>query len=1015
MKSNSKLNPVLYIDDEQENLDGFKYTFRKEYQVFTAKTVDESWQIIRNNNIKIVLADQRMPDMTGIEFFGQLASKYPDIIRIIITAFAYVDIILDAINKGQVYRFITKPWNKYELKVLIDNAIEAYDLKNQNQQLIENLQKANSELNLLNNKLLKEIDEREKAEKQLAQHRDNLELLVKERTEEAERINEELTATNQEMLSTNEELNSANEELEIINIALEKEINIRKQIQKNLEESESKFRNFIDQSFDGIVLLNHKGIIIEWNKKMEEIIGLAKEKAINSNIIDIDCQTLPESDRISGNYRKIREEIQNYLKNIDNEKVLTLEGYRQITTGESKYIHTIFFPVVIQNQKYVGRIFRDLTNQKQAEEELKLYKEHLEELVKERTEQLNESEQRLRTLSNNLPGGAIYTGYTDNNDIDHLLYASARIEDITGVSIEDLKKDMSRFFNRIHRDNLPIFLNTRAQSQKSLELLDQEIQYQYSENKILWLHLRIMYKKGNDGNIWWDGYVIDITWRKLAEKAALDKENIIKNIQAGIASKTGEKLFETIILKLSETLKADYTYIAELVNEKLYYIKTISRLSNKAIVKNIEYPLTGTLCQEVLKKGICSYPAQVAQYFPDDKMLYNMQVEGYVGITLLNSHNEPIGIMVAMYKKPIEDTQYAEQILQIFSTRVSAEMERIKAEQLVKENEQKILNIFNSSSDAIIISDFNRKFLDVNETFLKLTGYEKNELQNIKTIEIFLPEYLLLLNDRMDKLKRGTKLSNIEIELRTKDDVVIPIELNSKLIVHGGYPALLTIIRDITERKQIEKRMLETMIQTEEKEREKFAGNLHDEVGPLLSSLKMYISLLVETGDKNKRTFIISQIQTLIKESITAVREISNDLSPHVLNTYGCITAINSFISLKNDIIHINFSQNINEKRFPVNIEVIIYRIVKELITNTIKHAQSKKIDLYLHEEKNKLLLKYADDGIGFNFDEIINEKRVGIGLLNILSRLKTVNGKYKIETATGKGFSFELVIPVKQ
>ena len=114
----------------------------------------------------------------------------------------------------------------------------------------------------------------------------------------------------------------------------------------------------------------------------------------------------------------------------------------------------------------------------------------------------------------------------------------------------------------------------------------------------------------------------------------------------------------------------------------------------------------------------------------------------------------------------------------------------------------------------------------------------------------------------------------------------------------------------------MEKKLFETIINTEEKEREKFAGNLHDEVGPLLSSLKMYISLLAETDDKKKKDYIIPQIQQLIKESITAVREISNDLSPHVLNNYGCVSAINSFLSLKRDFTHIIFSQNLESKAF---------------------------------------------------------------------------------------------------
>jgi len=218
---------------------------------------------------------------------------------------------------------------------------------------------------------------------------------------------------------------------------------------------------------------------------------------------------------------------------------------------------------------------------------------------------------------------------------------------------------------------------------------------------------------------------------------------------------------------------------------------------------------------------------------------------------------------------------------------------------------------------------------------------------------------------------------------------------------------------DITERKNIENKLLETVITTEEKERERFAGNLHDEVGPLLSSLKMYLSLLAETEDKGKKDYIIPQVQTLIKEAIQTVREISNDLSPHILNNYGCIAAIESFIGLKKDFVHINFVQNIENKRFGQNKETIIYRIVKELLNNTIKHACATEVELKLVEEDGIIKLSYSDNGVGFDLNSSLQKQTGSIGLLNIMSRVKTIEGTFKILTSKGKGFSFELTVPI--
>jgi PAS domain S-box-containing protein len=340
--------------------------------------------------------------------------------------------------------------------------------------------------------------------------------------------------------------------------------------------------------------------------------------------------------------------------------------------------------------------------------------------------------------------------------------------------------------------------------------------------------------------------------------------------------------------------------------------------------------------------------------------------------------------------------------------------ERKHSEQMIKESEQKLLNVFNSSSDGIIIADFDFTIIEANQTLLDMIWVESFEMIKNSTIEEILPSYHEVFSKGIDKIKPEDKISNLEMELRNVKGNIIPVEINSKIINHGGKPAILTLVRDITERKTLEKKLFETIINTEEKEREKFAGDLHDEVGPLLSSLKMYISLLAETDDKKKKEYITPQIQTLIKEAITSVREISNDLSPHVLNNYGCVAAINSFIGMKRDFINVAFNQNLENVRFAQSIEIVLYRVVKELVNNTIKHAKAFNIEIKMYEEDNFIKLFYKDDGIGFKTDETVNLSSGSIGLLNIMSRVKTVNGKYKISSSKGTGFAFEMTIPLK-
>jgi signal transduction histidine kinase len=138
--------PILYVDDEIENLQGFNYLLRRDFQIYLASTVKEGLEILRNNEIKVLLSDQRMPEITGIEFLEQVITEFPDVIRIIVTAYSDTETVLQAINLGKVYHFITKPWNNSELKIVINRALETYNLRKEKIQLINYLQKANRDL-----------------------------------------------------------------------------------------------------------------------------------------------------------------------------------------------------------------------------------------------------------------------------------------------------------------------------------------------------------------------------------------------------------------------------------------------------------------------------------------------------------------------------------------------------------------------------------------------------------------------------------------------------------------------------------------------------------------------------------------------------------------------------------------------------------------------------------------------------------------------------------------------------
>ncbi|AOM75888.1 response regulator [Pedobacter steynii] len=140
---------ILYVDDEIHNLNAFKASFRRSFNVFTAESAKEAMPILAAHPIQIIITDQRMPQMTGVEFLESILEAYPDPIRILLTGYADIAAVIDAINKGQVYLYITKPWQEDELKLYIEKAFEVFQLRKENKELTEKLLIVNEQLEFM--------------------------------------------------------------------------------------------------------------------------------------------------------------------------------------------------------------------------------------------------------------------------------------------------------------------------------------------------------------------------------------------------------------------------------------------------------------------------------------------------------------------------------------------------------------------------------------------------------------------------------------------------------------------------------------------------------------------------------------------------------------------------------------------------------------------------------------------------------------------------------------------------
>ena len=216
------------------------------------------------------------------------------------------------------------------------------------------------------------------------------------------------------------------------------------------------------------------------------------------------------------------------------------------------------------------------------------------------------------------------------------------------------------------------------------------------------------------------------------------------------------------------------------------------------------------------------------------------------------------------------------------------------------------------------------------------------------------------------------------------------------------------------QRQTLNKRILTVVLRTEEKARSRFSKELHDGLGPLLSSAKMSLSALAREERTPEQREIIDNTTYVIDEAIRSLREISNNLSPHVLNDFGLARGVQHFIdrSAAMHNVRIRFTTNLRAERYDTDVEVILYRVICELINNSLKHAACTNVNLSLSRAGTTLVLDYSDNGRGFDSKAMMD---CGMGLSNIDSRINSLGGTFDIDSAKGKGMHATIRIDTRR
>ncbi len=366
--------PILYVDDELENLEGFQFTFMNQFNISTALSAKKALEILDLQKVKVVISDQKMPEMSGIELMKIIKEKHPNIIRIILTAYADIENAIEAINSGEIYRYLSKPWNKTDLNLTIQSALDTYNLREENKNLINNLQKTNEQL-------VEKIKQLEISENELRQ-------------------------ANEEYHSLNEEYQSQNEELS--------EANLRISVSENL------LRNVTDNIPAYVAVVDADTLVYKFvNQKFVDGYKKLREDIIGSHISEIISEK---------NY----EFALPYINKIRAGEQASYINIFELAEGK-RYFNVNYVPGFDKNGavKDILVLTHDITVQKHSEIELLLAKEKAEENDRLKTAFLQNMSHEIRTPMNAIIGFSTLLNNPETDEEKRIKFTSIIINNTT--------------------------------------------------------------------------------------------------------------------------------------------------------------------------------------------------------------------------------------------------------------------------------------------------------------------------------------------------------------------------------------------------------------------------------------------------------------------------------------------------------------------------------------------------------------------------------------------------------
>ena len=724
--------------------------------------------------------------------------------------------------------------------------------------------------------------------------------------------------------------------------------------------------NVFESMEEGILVLDTDFRYTYWNKKMENLSTMSREDVLGNKPWDL--------------FPFLRPEIIDAQKTaMRGTPVLHVEWQFKLPNGHTGWTSESFLPLKNEHNQVEGivAVVQDITARKKHQDDLKA------------------SESRFKSLVNSSINAIMVH---DGNVFQFVNPAAIRMfgaesgTDMVGKPITDFihPESIKSVRNRIQRvaNNEPI---------------------PFEEERLLKVDGSVFYAEVTGIPIDFNGQkAVQVIAHDVTEQKLMQLE--LSKLATTFSATSGQELFDNICINLCETLEMDFAFVGEYV-EKSNTINLISSFEHGERIDDFEYNLVHTPCAEVMDIGICAYPKDVQQLFPKDQQLQDDNIEAYMGMPLYSRMGERLGIVVLLKRTPIKDVNRAKALLQIYSERVSAEMERLQAERLLKEMDTQLSSISTNISEGIYRSTPDEGLIYVNHAFANMFGYNSpNEIIKIKSSNLYADP-----NQRSSFLKKSkdqVQIKDSEVEFRRKDGTTFWALLNTSVVhdEHGKPKYYDGAIHDITARKEYEAQLQHSI-----KEKEVLLSEIHHRVKNNLAVISGLIDLQRFSFNNEVLDNMLLSTQNRIL-SIAKVHELLYksenfaDIKIQSLIEQLCEGISRSFNS---PTLHVDFVIDAHNIFLNANQAVPFGLLLNELINNSYKHAfsgrTSGEVIIRILPTDSGFHLFYKDDGVGLpsSFDtKVMPKDSLGFSLIHNLS--DQLNAE-DISVTSDPGFCFQM------